>query len=223
MPPPPPPPVRPPPRREAAPQPVHGRGAPAGASPLQAFLAGAGVDANAVSEAEAAELMHQVGVVFRETVQGLLDVLAVRSSLRDNMRVADRTTIRPRNNNPLKHSATLESAIDALLLHPHPGFLPADRAVRDSFRDIKAHELAVMAGMQVALHALLRRFDPDQLEKRIQQHSLWDSILPANRKAKYWELFRDLYQQIAREAEDDFHGLFGREFSRAYEEQAKKL
>jgi type VI secretion system FHA domain protein len=89
--------------------------------------------------------------------------------------------------------------------------------------DIKAHELAVMAGMQVALKALLDRFDPDNLEKRIEQSSVWDNILPGNRKAKYWELFREHYREIAREAEDDFHGLFGREFSRAYERQAKQV
>ncbi|MNN93323.1 hypothetical protein D3C81_2117460 [compost metagenome] len=43
------------------------------------------------------------------------------------------------------------------------------------------------------------------------------------RQAKYWELFTELYASISREAEDDFQDLFGREFSRAYEEQIGKL
>mgnify|MGYP000069390429 FL=1 len=43
------------------------------------------------------------------------------------------------------------------------------------------------------------------------------------RKARCWEQFSALYQEIAREAEDDFQELFGREFVRAYEEQIARL
>jgi type VI secretion system protein len=35
-------------------------------------------------------------------------------------------------------------------------------------------------------------------------------------------MFRDLYDEIAQEAQDDYEKLFGREFSRAYEEQVRK-
>ena len=111
------------------------------------------------------------------------------------------------------------------MLRPVSGgaYLPPVAAVRGGFDDLKAHQMAVMAGMQVALAALLRRFDPDTLEKRLKSQSVLDSILPAARKAKYWELYEELYKEIAREAEDDFQGLFGREFASAYERQVKKL
>jgi len=50
---------------------------------------------------------------------------------------------------------------------------------------------------------------------------VFDSILPASRKAKYWDLFTSEYQAIAREAEDDFNELFGDEFARAYQERLR--
>jgi len=78
----------------------------------------------------------------------------------------------------------------------------------------------MMAGMQAALGHLFRRFDPATLEARFGSGG---GLLPGSRKARYWEQFSALYQEIAREAEDDFQELFGREFVRAYEEQIARL
>jgi type VI secretion system protein len=109
----------------------------------------------------------------------------------------------------------------ALLLASQPGaYMSPVQAVHEGFKDIKAHQLAVMAGIQAALSRLLTRFDPGNLETRLQQ-SVLDNLWPANRKAKYWDLFNAEYQAIAREAEDDFNELFGDEFARAYEERLR--
>ena len=50
-----------------------------------------------------------------------------------------------------------------------------------------------------------------------------DAFLPGNRKAKLWDLFVELYGDISKEAEDDFHALFGKEFLKAYEAQIAEL
>ena len=44
-------------------------------------------------------------------------------------------------------------------------------------------------------------------------------VLPAARKARYWDSFCQVYGDIAREAEDDFQAVFGREFAKAYQAQ----
>jgi predicted component of type VI protein secretion system len=80
-----------------------------------------------------------------------------------------------------------------------------------------------MAGMRAALDGVLRRFDPEQLEQRLTDKTFVDSMLPMNRKAKLWSLFAELYADITREAQDDFHALFGKEFLRAYESQLDLL
>jgi type VI secretion system FHA domain protein len=101
--------------------------------------------------------------------------------------------------------------------------MPPLKAVAEGFTDIKAHELAIMAGMQVAVATLIRQFDPEELKKRLEKQSVLHSILPGARKAKYWEIYEEQFRQIAGEVSEDVHGIFGRAFARAYEEQVKKL
>lgn len=193
-------------------------GSPSG-DPVRSFLAACGLEESGLSDEAAEKLLYRAGGMMREMVQGLIDVLKVRASIRDEFRVSERTMIRPTENNPFKFSVDVDDAMQALLVQPRHGYLSPERATREAFNDLKAHQLAVMTGMQVALTALLHRFNPDALERRLEQQSVWDSILPSARKARYWELFRELYEEIAREAEDDFHGLFGKEFTKAYEKQ----
>ncbi len=183
----------------------------------RAFLAGAGMERLDVSDQELEELMRTIGATFRQMVEGMRDVLMTRSSIKSEFRI-DQTMLKPKENNPLKFSTSGEEAMTALLQKPIPGYLPAERAVKEGFEDIRAHQIAVMAGLQVALTALLKRFDPETLAKRLEKNSLLGS-----KKARYWDLFTELYGEIAREAEDDFQSLFGREFARAYTDQIEKL
>jgi type VI secretion system FHA domain protein len=126
-------------------------------------------------------------------------------------------------NNPLKFSINIEDALRHIL-NPNPGsgYLSPITAFEEAHEDIEAHMMAVMVGMQAALKAVLHRFEPEILEKRLGQQALLEK-LPLYRQAKTWELFTELYSQIAYEAEDDFHQLFGRTFSQAYEEQIRRL
>lgn len=94
-------------------------------------------------------------------------------------------------------------------------------AAHQASDDIEAHEFAVMAGMQHALLSLLHRFNPDVLENRLTAGVL-GNLLPAARKARYWEAFRQTYDDLSREAEDEFHNIFGRPFAKAYKEQTRK-
>jgi type VI secretion system FHA domain protein len=206
----------------AAGAPSHPAAAPVAFGPsdiasARAFLAGAGMEGLDVTDQELEQLMRTVGATFRQMVEGMREVLMTRTSIKSEFRI-DQTMLKAKENNPLKFSTSGEEAMKALLHKPAAGYMPAERAVQEGFEDIRAHQLAVMAGLQVALTALLKRFDPETLAKRLEKSSLLSS-----KKAQYWDLFTKLYQEIAREAEDDFQSLFGREFSRAYKEQVKKL
>jgi type VI secretion system protein len=161
-----------------------------------------------------------LGTLFREVVQGLMEVLAARSSIKNEFRLSQ-TTIQPVENNPLKFSLGVDDALTALLTKSGKGYLPPVRAVQEAFDDIKAHQVAVLAGMQVALTSLLARFDPKALEDRISQDTGIGTLL-TGKKSRYWDEFTRLYQSLAMEAEDDFQSVFGREFGRAYEEQVRK-
>ncbi len=220
---------------EAAPAPAPApRSAPAAVAPaapapaaddsalLRAFLDAAGLPPTAAEGETGIETMRHVGELLREMVAGLSEVLAARSMIKGEYRL-DRTQIGAANNNPLKLSPTAEAALALLIGPARPGYMPGMRAVKEGFRDIKAHELALVAGMQAAVSGLLRQFDPEQLKKRLDKHSLLGSLLPATRKAKYWEVYEQQYRQIAGDVSEDVSGVFGRAFARAYEEQIEKL
>jgi FHA domain-containing protein len=127
------------------------------------------------------------------------------------------------DNNPLKFAPNMEAALTHLLVPRGRGFMPPVRAVTDAYDDLRSHQQGFMAGMRAALAVVLARFDPNDLEKRLSEHSMVDSFLPTNRKAKLWDLFGQVYGEISKEAETDFHALLGQEFLRTYREHVGKL
>ena len=187
-----------------------------------AFLKAAGIEMGSLPDDDAIELMRTAGACFREMTDGLRQVLAARSALKNELRV-DRTIIGAADNNPVKFSTGLEDTLVALLRPPARGYMPGVEAVREAFHDVKAHELATMSGVQAALRAVLRRFDPTNLKQRLDQHPTLASILPGARQSRYWAAYEQLYREVASDAENSFDGLYGREFVRAYEAQVKKL
>lgn len=211
---PPPPPVAAPPLQPAS------AGDPAAA--LAAFCAGAGIAPGDLPLEDPGAVMTTLGEVFRALAVGLRDALATRAMIKTEYRV-EQTVIRATNNNPFKFAVEAEPLLTALLGAPRPGYLPGPQAVAEGFKDIRAHELALFAGMQTAVAALLQQFDPEALKKRLESGSILGNLLPGARKAKYWEIYEQQYKQIAAEVSEDVRGSFGRAFARAYEEQAKKL
>lgn len=188
---------------------------------LQAFLRGAGLDQLRLDKADACAQMESIGRSYRLMVEGLIDVLRARASLKGEFRM-QQTMIRPAENNPLKFAPNADEALLLLLRHGNQAFMAPDLAVRDSFDDLRAHQLAVMAGVEAAIKHLLTRFEPAQLEERMGKPGGLSSLFNGSRQAQYWQQFTELYSNISREAQEDFQDLFGREFSRAYEEHSAR-
>jgi len=188
---------------------------------LQAFLRGAGLDQLRLDKAQAEAQMESIGRSYRLMVEGLIDVLRARSSLKGEFRI-QQTMIQPVENNPLKFAPNVDEALLLLLRHGNQAFMAPDAAVRDSFDDLRAHQLAVMAGVEAAIKHLLARFEPTQLEERMGKPGGLSTIFNGSRQAQYWQQFTELYSNISREAQEDFQDLFGREFSRAYEEHSTR-
>lgn len=196
--------------------------APAAATPdaaLRAFLDGAGVPAAAMGDDSEAAL-RAIGQVFRALTEGVREVLMSRAALKGELRV-EQTLLKPANNNALKFSFSPDDAVAALLSTGRPGYMHPLDAAKEAFDDIKMHEIAVVAGMQTALQALMDRFDPDTLETRVAKGTL-GNMVPAARKARLWDSFRELHAAMKAEAADDFQAIFGRSFTKAYKAQVRK-
>ena len=195
---------------------------PGGLDPaLARFFAELGIDAAEIPEAERPEVMARAGAALREGVAGLRAALAGRAEAQSSLHV-EQTLLAGRDNNPLKFSESDRDALTLLLTVRSAAFLDAETAMREASRDLQAHQMAVMAGMKAAVTALLERFDPQRLEGRLDEDSLLEAVLPASRKARYWEVFCKLYADLAAEANDDFLRLFGESFARAYRAQSNE-
>lgn len=203
------------------PAPVGAEASAGDAELLAALRRGLGVD-ESLNLQLSPVLMELLGALVRESVQGSIDLLVARAALKREVR-AEVTIIAAAENNPLKFSPSADVALRHLLGQPVRGFMPPLPAMRDAFEDLRAHQFGVMAGMKAALEGVLARFEPAQLESRLSPPSMLASLLPASRKARLWELFNELFQQLRSEASDDFQELFGRAFLRAYEQYIDEL
>ncbi len=192
-----------------------------GGEALAALFAGLGAG-DADQEKDPDALLHDAGALLRTLTAGLTSTMMARAQFKSELRLGV-TTIRRAENNPFKFSVSPEEALDRLLLHPNPAFLPALEAAQQAFEDIQAHEMAMIAGLRAALRALLARFEPSALEARLKSASGLDRLLPMARKSRYWELFTETYGQVAADASEDFMQLFGEAFARAYEDQILRL
>lgn len=172
------------------------------------------------------QTLRLVGELLRLSTDGLFRMLEMRSQLKSELHIEDRTMIASRENNPLKHADTARDAIAYLVdlrQHGNKLFMPPGKAVEDTIWDICAHEMAVMAGTRAALLAALKMFSPEVIEGRIKKTGALENVLPALHKSRLWERFLGMYADLQHEAEDHFDRLLNQEFSKAYSEQSKKL
>jgi type VI secretion system FHA domain protein len=189
---------------------------------VQAFLSGAGMEGKEVSDAEIEAFLLQSGKIMRAAIEGSMALLAARATAKKELRAEDRTMVASKDNNPLKLMSDPQEALTFLFdtKDRTGGFLDPVRAVGDAFDDLRAHEVALFAGMRAALLGAIQRFDPKTLEAELEKSA---GGLGLNRKAKLWEQFAGFQQKLARDAEDDFNKVFGKEFMGTYMAQVKRL
>ena len=119
-------------------------------------------------------------------------------------------------------SVSAEEAVRSIVLPASRGYLSSDKAAEEALRDVKAHEIAMVSGMEAALKSVLDRLSPKKLEAMMDDDGKMGSLLKG-KKARYWEVYEKMYSQISEQAENEFHEFFSKEFSKAYEEQLEKL
>lgn len=196
------------------PAPIHDTG-------VQNLVAALGLSGQLSPEQEQV-LPQLIGEMTRESLNGLLQILRARNSIKNEFRIAV-TTIQPRENNPIKFATDVDDALELLFVRSSKGYKPPVESVQDSFESIMDHQVAILAGIRAAFKSLLSRFDPLQLEQQFERQGKTGGILPGMKGAKCWSAYDDFYQDLIGNFENSFQNLFGDEFVQAYEEQLRKL
>ncbi len=184
---------------------------------LADVLAGAGLEGVAVTP----ELARHFGEILRVVVGGVMDILQARQQIKDEFRMRV-TRFKVADNNPLKFSANVDDALHNLLVKRNEAYLGPVEAFEDAFRDLRHHQVALLAGMRVAFESMVADFDPDRLQEGFDRQIRRGPLgMPA--KLRYWDLYRERCQEIARDPDTSFRKLFGEEFAKAYEAQLELL
>ena len=210
-------PVAPSPGRGAANR-ATGTGSSKGASPdvsLSSVLAAAGIESSVVTP----ELARNFGQILRVVVAGVIDVLQARQRLKDEFRMRV-TTFKAAQNNPLKFSANVDDALYNLLVKRNAAFLGPVESFEDAFDDVRNHQMAMLAGVRQAFESVLAQFHPDRLQEEFDRQAR-GSLVPG--KLRYWEQYRDKFNDMVSDADASFRELFGEEFAKAYEQQLERL
>lgn len=194
---------------------------PGGFDAAQAFLEALGVDGLDIPDEDLAPTMARAGAIMRVLVTGIRDILMTRTSIKSEFRI-EQTMIGAGGNNPLKFSVSPDQAIEVLLRPRMRGYLPPEEAAREALDDIAAHEVAMVAGMETAIKAVLSKLAPEVLADKIETSGKISGLL-RGRKAQYWDVYEKMYAEISDQAENDFHHFFSREFARAYQDQLNRL
>ncbi|HZV63569.1 MAG TPA: type VI secretion system-associated FHA domain protein TagH [Telluria sp.] len=181
-----------------------------------AFLRGAGIAPDAISAEWTPELMELLGKLMASSLQGMIDLLALRSLVKQEVK-ADVTMVVVRNNNPLKFFPDSQTVLIQMLRKKMPGFMEPLESLDDACHDLRGHQMGVVAGTRASMDSILGRLKPGQFEAELPPPTMIDALAPSRRKAALWELYAQQYQALAGESKDQFKTLFGAAFLAAYE------
>jgi predicted component of type VI protein secretion system len=190
---------------------------------LRAFFEGAGLPHRELSPMQTDRMLRDCGAILRAAIEGIMMLTLARAELRKEFGTEERTMVAVRDNNPLRMMSDAREAMD-FLFDPGDrtdGFLEPVQAVGDACQDLRAHELALVAGMRAAVLGALRRFDPPAIERELDKGAKGFSL--ASRKAQLWDGFVAQYDKLSREAQANFNKSFGRDFMGAYQVELRRL
>lgn len=182
------------------------------------FGSALGVDLTGLDEAAREALALKAAHLLKVSIGGLQQSLRTRSELKNELRLAQ-TTVQTAGKNPLKHTSDAEQALSALLQAPKPGQFGAEEAVVRAFRDVQAHQVAMLAGSRATVRATLEHFSPEQLTLRFEREGQKSLFAGAGSR---WRAF-GRHHQALRQDDDWSERLLARDFAQAYEEQIRLI
>lgn len=180
---------------------------------LAAFCRGAGIDPRAVGTDARGAALQLAGQLLREAVLGLMDLNQGRTEFRNKFRIPAPSAGAAES--PLNLSKGVDEALVRLLttVSTRAGSV---EAIRDNFRELKAQNSAALAATRAAFEEFLGRVDPKELEERFERAGK-RGVFGGQSKAKYWDMYAELFSGLAQRPADGFPHAFTETFAKAFE------
>jgi type VI secretion system protein len=158
--------------------------------------------------------LQLAGQMLREAVLGLMDLNQSRNEFRNRFRMsAAQPSEGPES--PLNFSKGVDEAL-VRLLNTTSTRMGAVDAIRDNFRELKAQNGALLAASRAAFEEFLGRVNPKELEERFDRATK-KSVFGTQNKARYWELYAEMFIGLAQRSPDGFPHVYTEAFSKAFE------
>ena len=186
---------------------------------LAAFCRGAGVDPRSISSDARSAALQLAGQLLRESILGLMELNHNRNEFRNRFRITPPPNDGPES--PLNLSKGVDEALVRLLTTSSTRAGSVD-ALRENFRELKSLNNAALAGMHAAFEEFLARVEPKSLEERFDRATK-RGVFGTQNKAKYWELYTEMFAGLAQRPADGYPHLFTETFAKAVETRLKAL
>ena len=186
---------------------------------LAAFCRGAGIDPRSITTEARSGALQLAGQLFREAVLGLMDLNQGRNEFRNKFRMPPPSA--EESESPLNLSRGVDEALVRLLTTVSTRARSVE-ALRENFRELKAQNGATLAATRAAFEEFLSRVDPKELEERFDRAGK-RGVFGGQSKAKYWDLYSELFAGLAQRPPDGFPHLFTETFAKAYQAKLRAL
>jgi predicted component of type VI protein secretion system len=190
-----------------------------GAGDLHALYRGLGLDPATLGPLSEGEL-ETVGRLVRSLVLGLLTLHESSAGVKNDLHAEDRTLIAPKDNNPLKSDWPDDTKLRYLFggRAAGIGFMHPDRALRDLFAEMSAHDQAGRLAARAALESTLKDFAPATLKGRLLGNG--SRLFEA---ARVWDAYQKYYEELARDMPSWVQHLMERYFTDAYLRESLRI
>jgi type VI secretion system protein len=186
---------------------------------LSAFCRGAGIDPRSLGTDARGAALQLAGQLLREAVLGLMDLNQGRGEFRNKFRIPAPPA--DGSESPLNLSKGVDEALVRLLTNLSTRAGSVD-AIRENFRELKAQNTAALTAMRAGFEEFLSRVSPKELEERFERSGK-RGVFGGQSKAKYWDMYAELFGGLAHRPADGFPHLFMETFVKAYEAKLRAL
>lgn len=190
-----------------------------GSAPFwSAFAQALGIDLDALDEPGREVLAIKAAGLLRQMTEGLQQSLSTRNELKLELKLP-LTQMSLRSPDPLKDSADASTALGLLLGAGQLGQVSAEMFVTRAYRDMQAHQVALLVACRAAVRGTLAAFAPGQLLLCFERQAKPPLI---SRCGGRWRAYQRHYQALIKD-EHLSEGLLGSDFTKAYEEQIRLI
>ncbi|KVV03155.1 MULTISPECIES: type VI secretion system-associated FHA domain protein TagH [unclassified Pseudomonas] len=177
-----------------------------------------GVDVLALDLEAREALALNAAKLLKQCIAGMQQNVWTRNELKNELRLA-RTVAPGAEQDPFKSTHDARQALRLLLGAPVLHQPTAEQWVVRTFRDMQAHQVAMLSASRAVVRNSLEHFSPQQLVLRFEREGhkpLWTTA------ASHWRAF-NRYHQALQQDDDWTERLLARDFAQVYDEQVRLI